>query len=356
MIEATAPIHFIVPGPIDQRTGGYGYDRRIVDELRAQGRTVRVVELDGEFPFCCAVAKKSATDALREMPDGAVAVIDVLALPGFGRALPRQTGQVTVVALVHHPLALETGLSAADSGRLGAIERDLLSRVDAVVTTSPATARMLANFGVPEGALNVVTPGTSPATRARGSGAAGVRLLCVGALIDRKGHRMLIDALAECATLPWSLRCVGADWRDPALTSALLQRVASLGLADRIELAGEIGEADLATAYSNADIFVLASELEGYGMAFAEALACGLPIVGSGDGAVRDTVPERAGIIVPVGDRPALTAALSRAIEDGTLRRSLADGAWAAGQTLPDWPSAGREFAAVLERVAAGPR
>jgi glycosyltransferase involved in cell wall biosynthesis len=112
-------------------------------------------------------------------------------------------------------------------------------------------------------------------------------------------------------------------------------------------------DAALEAAYAAADIFVLASELEGFGMAFAEALARGLPIVGSGAGAVRETVPETAGKIVPVGDAVVLREALIRVIEDSNYRRQLAEGSRAAGRVLPDWPSAGRAFAHAIDAVAA---
>lgn len=346
---AEPPVHFIVPGPIDQRTGGYGYDRRIVAALQALGRTVRVIELDGQFPLSCDIARTSAAEALDCMPDGAVAVIDGLALPAFGPTLSRHARRITVVALVHHPLALETGLSERARSSLRCIERDLFAQTDGIVTTSAATAGLLADFCVASETISVVLPGTDPAPRASGSMGAAVQLLCVGTVIPRKGHALLVDALANCAALDWRLLCLGSLDRDAETVFAVQQRIAAHDLTDRITLAGEADAKTLAAAYAAADIFVLASAFEGYGMAFAEALARGLPVVGSGDGAVRDTVPETAGIIVPVGDRAALAAALTRVIEDPALRGRLAGGAHAAGQMLPDWVLAGHAFAAALD-------
>lgn len=348
---AEPPIHFIVPGPIGQRTGGYGYDRRIVAALQASGRCVRVIELTGRFPLCCDVARSSAAAALDGIPDGAIAVIDGLALPAFAPVLPQPARRITVVGLVHHPLTLETGLSEAARATLRGMECDLYARVEGIVTTSAATAGLLADFGVAARAVSVVLPGTDPAPRAQGSSGTAVQLLCVGTLIPRKGHALLVDALADCRALDWRLLCLGSLERDHETTAAVRRRIAAHNLTDRITLAGEADAESLAAAYAAADLFVLASVFEGYGMAFAEALVRGLPVVGSGDGAVRDTVPESAGLIVPVGDRPALSAALTRVIADPAARRRLASGAYAAGQALPDWPAAGRDFAAALDHV-----
>ena len=176
---ADPPVHFIVPGPIAQRTGGYGYDRRIVDQLRALGRAVEIVELEGTFPFCCDTAKASAGAALTAIPDGAVAVIDGLALPAFEHALSPHRGRVQLVALIHHPLALETGLSDGQRTHLAAVEGALIGQVNGVVVTSPATADLLPGQELDAGAISVVLPGTDPAPRAKGSAGPAVQLLCV---------------------------------------------------------------------------------------------------------------------------------------------------------------------------------
>jgi len=348
-----APIVFMVPGPIEQRTGGYGYDRRIVQELRQSSRTVRVVELDGAFPICCDIARASAASAIAAMPDGATIVIDGLVLPGVAPSLPGHTARLTTVILVHHPLALESGLSAAESTALLKIECASMPQADGIVTTSEATVALLADYGIEREKVSTVCPGTDPAPQARGSTGEFVQLLCVGSVVPRKGHRVLIDALSDCAELPWRLLCLGSKARDSETVAAIERQIAASDLADRVALAGEADETALGEAYAAADVFVLASALEGYGMAFAEALARGLPIVGSGEGAVRDTVPEDAGLIVPVGDRPALANALACVIESSELRRRLSNGARAAGLKLPDWVSAGREFTAALDRAAA---
>src|SRR5262249_16826593 len=148
-----------------------------------------------------------------------------------------------------------------------------------------------------------------------------LRLLAVATVTPRKGHLILIEALARLADLDWHLLCVGSLERDPATATAFRQAIARHHLADRVTLAGEWPPERLGAAYRQADCFVLPSFHEGYGMAFAEALAHGLPIVATTGGAISETVPASAGLLVPPGDSAALAAALRRLMSDGELRR-----------------------------------
>jgi glycosyltransferase involved in cell wall biosynthesis len=169
----------------------------------------------------------------------------------------------------------------------------------------------------------------------------------------RKGHLPLVEALAGIGDLAWRLRCIGSLERDPATADALRAAIARSGLAARVELCGEWRPERLTEAYEAADGFVLASAHEGYGMAFAEALAHGLPVVGVAAGAVTDTVPAGAGLLVPPGDAPALGAALRRVMSDAALYGELARGARRAGEALPDWPHTIAAWEAACDRLAA---
>ncbi|MGH6916573.1 MAG: glycosyltransferase family 4 protein, partial [Geminicoccaceae bacterium] len=296
-------VHFVVPGPLDQRTGGYLYDKRIVLGLRARGTAVRVRELAGRFPLVDDAARDAAAAALDGMADG-VPVIDGLALPAFAGLRDRL--HKSWVALVHHPLALESGLAADQVETLARIEGRLLPSARRVIVTSPQTAADLAAYQVPPARVGVVLPGTDPAPLARGSGGPGLALLCVAALTPRKGHLVLLEALAELKDLDWHLTCVGSLERDPQTAQAVGAAIARFGLDARVSLVGEQDEAGLSPLYDRADLFVLASYHEGYGMVLAEALARGLPIVSTNVGAIPGTVPASAGTLVEPGDPAAL--------------------------------------------------
>jgi glycosyltransferase involved in cell wall biosynthesis len=345
---------FLVPGPLDQLTGGYLFDRKVVDGLRAQGREVTVVELAGRYPDADDVARAAAAAALARLPARSTAVIDGLALPAFADCLAAEAQRLQLVGFVHHPLSLETGLSPAEGRRYAALEARLWSQLKGVICPSADAARAVGACGVPAHRVVVAPPGTARPAGTRRRGARGaLRLLSVGTITPRKGHLVLVEALAGLRELDWRLDCIGSLTRDTAAAAALRRAIAGHDLGFRVELAGERLQELLSDAYRDADIFVLPSWHEGYGMAHAEALAHGLPVIATTAGAIPDTVPAAASILVPPGDVPALREALRRALCDPALRARLAAGARRAAASLPDWPAAVRKWAAGLDRLAA---
>lgn len=344
---------FLVPGDWNSRTGGYLYDRRIVAELRARAWQVEVLSPGDGYPFPDAADLARAAQVVGALPDGACVVADGL---GFG-ALPdlaeRHAQRLCWVALVHHPLPLETGLTPAQQRHLVESERRALACARGVVVTSAATAQALAAYGVPAGRVDVVEPGTERAPWATGGGVVpgALSMLCVATLTPRKGHAVLIEALAGLRDRPWVLHCAGSRARDPAEAERVDALVAQRGLGERIRWHGEVEGAALEALYAQADLFVLPSLHEGYGMALAEALAHGLPIVSTTAGAIVDTVPAEAGMLVPPNDVHALREALRRAMDEPAWRAALAAGARHAAARLPCWADAGARFEQALLRA-----
>lgn len=342
------PLHVMVPGPIGQATGGYGYLRRAVAGLRARGETVVVHELPGSYPVPDDTARTGADRALAQVPDAALVLTDGLALPMAANALWVERHRLRLVALVHHPLHLETGLTPVQAALLRQLERVALSKMRRVVVPSRATAADVVALDVPAGRIGIVPPGTDPAPPAQGSADGVPTLLTVATLTPRKGHGVLLEALASLATLPWRAVLAGSDDRDPAEAARLRATVARLGLGDRVTLTGEVTADRLEALWHGADLFVLPSFHEGYGMAAAEALARGLPVVASRAGALPELVPEAAGGLVPPGDAAALAAALRPLLADAQARARAAAAARAAGAALPDWPATAAALAAEL--------
>lgn len=343
-------LDLVLPGDLETPTGGYEYDRRIAHGLHARGWTVRVHSLDSSFPAPTPAALAHARNAFARIPDGRMVLVDGLALGALPDIAEREAGRLQLVALVHHPLAAETGLAPARAEALRRSEARALMAVQSVITTSAATARALLEYGVPRERIAAVEPGTDRAPLARGSGGPAVELLCVAAIVPRKGHAVLAEALSHLATRRWRLTCVGSLARSPETVARLRHRFAELRLADRVRLAGVLDRAALDSCYARADAFVLATFHEGYGMALAEALARGLPIVSTRVGAVPDTVPDDAGLIVPPGNVAALRDALARVIDDAALRARLAAGARRARERLPTWEEACARFEEALGR------
>jgi len=346
-------VAFAVPGDLATPTGGYAYDRRMIAELQALGWQVDVIDLGKGFPRPGAEVKAAAGSKLAATPERCPIVVDGLAFGVLPEAANELRERNPLIALVHHPLAFETGLAPADAEALMKSEREALTCARGVIVTSPSTATLLTeDYDVPLDLITVVCPGTDRGTMACGSSDGTLHLVSVGAVVARKGFDVLIEALAQLASLPWRLTIAGDRTRDPAAAAQLDADVARHGLAGRVEVLGAVERDRLDALYASADLFVLASRFEGYGMAYAEAMARGLPIVGTTAGAIPDTVPPNAGILVEPNDVKALSRTLRLLIENRKEREWLAAGAREVGQTLPTWPKSASVFAAAIEAVA----
>ncbi|OJF96222.1 glycosyltransferase family 4 protein [Pararhizobium antarcticum] len=340
---------FAYPGQLELKTGGYGYDRRLIRELEILGWQVEFAGLGDGFPVPRADVLAEAEGRLSALPDGALVMIDGLAFGAMNQWAKREASRLRIVALVHHPLALETGTPADLAGVLRASEREALRFVRHVVVTSPETARTLSSsYGVASADITIALPGTDQRTLAAG-GNDPVHIVSVGTLTKRKGHDVLINALHTLKHLPWRASIIGNRSLDPATAGALDDQIRRLGLGERVTLCGEVS--DVPAKLETADIFALASRYEGYGMVFAEALAQGLPIVACHAGAVPDVVPPQAGILVAVDDVDAFAGALREFIINPRLRRQFADAAAEVGAALPGWRDTAASVAVCLKGI-----
>jgi glycosyltransferase involved in cell wall biosynthesis len=344
-------VHFVVPEGIDdpaRPSGGNAYDRRVRDGLAASGWSVREHAVPGNWPHPDGPARAALASALEHAPDGAAVLLDGLVASTAPDLLVPEADRLRLVALVHMPL----GAGRADDG-VRARERAVLEAAAAVVTTSGWSRRALLElYGLDAGRVRVAEPGVDPAALAPGSPTNGA-LLCVGAVIPGKGHDVLLDALCG---LPgrWRCVCVGSLEREPAFSERLLWRVVEGGLGDRVRFAGTQTGADLAHSYLAADVLVLPSRAETYGMVVTEALAGGVPVVASEVGGVPEAMGHgargvRPGLLVPPGDPDALGGALRAWLGDAGLRQRLRRAARERRAALPRWPAT----AAVVARALA---
>ena len=343
MKRRSETIHFVVPGPLAQATGGYRYDAAIIAGLRATGHTVVVHELAGRFPLVDQKAVAAAR-AARKAIGSERAVIDGLALPAFAKV---PGGGKRITGLVHHPLWLETGITRRCAAELRHLESELLPRLARIIVTSTATRRDVIALGVAAKSIAVVEPAT-PRGAPRQRRAGSTRLLSVGTLTRRKAHDVLFRALARQRRTSWRLLCVGSAARDTDHARRLRALATGLRLGRRISFAGEVSSHTLARLYAGADLFALPSRHEVYGMAFAEAIAAGVPALGARAGAVPDVVPAAAGMLVPPGRVPVLARALRRLLGSRRRRERLARGAYLHRRRFPGWPEQVRSFAGAL--------
>lgn len=342
-----------IPGDLGARTGGYAYGRRILRAAADLGAEIRHIALPGAFPF----PSPQSVDAAIAHINSVVRRGDVLLVDGLAYGALPVTAikrlRAPVMALCHHPLCLETGLTAAQADALRRSELEALAAAAHVIVTSPHTRNaLIRDFDLAAPKISVALPGAARAPRAGGTGRP-VSLLAVGALVPRKGYVHLVEALGELSALDWRLDIVGSPDHAPDTARLLRARVDELGLAARINFVGACADARLQALFDRADVFVSPSLYEGYGMALAEALIRGLAIVATGGGAVVDTVPDAACLRVAAGDVASLRAALRRVVTETTLRQRLSDAAWRAGQDLPRWEDTARRIIYAATRLGA---
>ena len=348
---------FVYPGDLNSPTGGYAYDRRIIAGLRSLGWEIELISLGEDYPFPSPAQAEQAKEQLQGLTPGVPMVIDGLALGALPEVAACVAKHHPLIALIHHPLAFEFGLSEEQTLRLKRSETEALCYTSKVIANSPATARDLnQHYGVPMDRIDVVLPGTDRSVRQQErtqithGNRDAVRLLSVGSIIPRKGFPDLIEALAPLADLPWTLSIAGDTTRNNSAFNQLISDIARFGFEGRVQVLGAVSDAELISLYTQADVFVLASLFEGYGMVYAEAMAYGLPIIATRGGAIPDTVPSEAGLLVSPGDVPALTLALKTVIEDAPYRANLSSGALRAAAQQPTWDQAAAQFAVALGR------
>jgi glycosyltransferase involved in cell wall biosynthesis len=340
---------FVLPGDVDDVTlpsGGNAYDRRMCSALAADAVTV-----EGAWPTPDDEARASLTRALAALPDGANVVLDGLVACGVPEVVVPQANRLRLTVLVHLPLADETGLTASRAAFLDARERETLRAVSTVVATSPwAARRLIEHHGLPAERVHAVAPGVDPApltVEIEGP----PRLLCVAAVTPRKGQDILVAALAEVADLAWTCDLVGPVRRDPEFVERVRSQIS--GLRDRISLAGPRTGSELAATYATADLAVLPSYAETYGMVLTEALARGIPVLATTVDAVPETVgraPDGSvpGILVPPGNIAALASALRSYLTDTDLRERLKASARGRRSMLAGWDVTAERLAGVL--------
>jgi glycosyltransferase involved in cell wall biosynthesis len=347
-------VHVVLPGDIDDPalpSGGNVYDRRICAGLAAAGWSVREHAVPGTWPWPGATERDHLARTLAALPDAAVVLADGLVASAVPEVLTPHARRLRLVVLAHMPFGDE-------SAELRQRERQALAQAVAIVATSSWSRRRLLDlYPLPADRVHVATPGVDAAALAPGS-ESGSALLCVAAVTPLKGHDLLVEALATIPDLPWRCVCVGALIRDPGFVGWLRRQVREYGLADRVDFAGPRTGPALAAAYAEADLLVLASRGESYGMVATEALARGVPVLATAANGLPEALgraPDGSlpGIVVRPDSPAALAGALRRWLGEPELRRRLRGSARARRGTLTGWGTTSGLISEVLAEVAA---
>ena len=347
------------PGELDTLTGGYIYDKRILAELQTLGWLTETLSLDARFPAVDEATKALSAQRLANVDRARLLIIDGLALGALGTHTQTIRAARPFIALVHHPLALESGIDPQTAAALHASEQQALALAESVIVTSAVTKHTLAaQYGVAAEIITVIEPGVDrppeheiAAARASGAGQT-IRLLSVGSLVHRKGFDVLIRALGQLQDLDWTLTIVGDTERSPPCMALVTELIKQFGLQERINMTGALPGEVLARQYAQADLFVLASRYEGYGMAYTEALAWGLPVVGTDGGAALETLATPAARIVAAEDPTTLATTLGELITHANTRQQMQQAAREHARSLPTWQASGKQFERALSSQA----
>jgi glycosyltransferase involved in cell wall biosynthesis len=308
--------------------------------------------LDESFPRPTPRAAAHAAEVFANLPGGTLTLVDSLALGALSEIIERHGSRLRIVALMHLPLSADIGLDRETAARFAEGERRALRAAMLVVVTGQAAIPLLAAYDVAPSRVVVIEPGTDPAPLARGSGGHPLQLLTVATLNPGKGHDHLFAALAGVPSRNWRLTCAGSLTRHPATTTRVRAMIRDLDLEEHVALVGELDADALEDHYDRTDLFVLATLRETYGMALAEALAHGIPVVTTLTGAAGELVGADAGLVVAPDDIRALADALTRFMTDESLRSRLAAGARRVRPTLRRWDEAITTMANTLESIA----
>jgi glycosyltransferase involved in cell wall biosynthesis len=343
-------VHLVVPDGVDdpsRPSGGNLYDLRSSEALRAAGWDV--VSHVVPRPSSGGATPEAVERALATLPDASTVLVDgLVALPAAEVLVP-ESARLRVVVLVHMPVP--DGMTATASA-----EGTVLLAAAAIVTTSCWSTELLTRrHGLAGGRLHVALPGVDPAPPTVTS-AGGGRLLCVANVAPWKGQDVLVGALAMVKDLPWRCTFVGSLDGDQGFARRVQQLTRVNGFADRVEWTGALTAEALAARYAQADLLVHPSLGESYGMVVAEALARGVPVLGTDVGGVPEALGATSsgvpGVLVPPGEPQALARELRRWLTDRRLREELVRAARDRREALPRWSATAHHIARALAEVA----
>jgi glycosyltransferase involved in cell wall biosynthesis len=375
-------IAWVLYGSLEQRTGGTIYDARVIDGLRRAGDEVHVVSLDDDdapraahgfartLPPIARVATmaKAGLALARQIEDidPEIVVGDELCFRELGIAFRRLGAwarraegarRVRRVLLVHHLTAWELELSPLRRRLVRAAERFAIDASDAVIVTSRTTRERLVSEGVRE-RIDVVLPGadrlseSESESESEGGRARDVRFVVLGAVVGRKRVVEVVRAFARGAARGGRLAIVGSTTRDAAYVAAVREEIARLGIGERVVMDGEVDDAGVARALARADVLVMPSTLEGYGIAATEAIHAGVPVIAARAQGLEEALAPCPDAIIFADDEDTLALALDRFAHDHALRTAMTEGARAASPRMPTWASCAEAFRAALTASA----
>jgi len=362
-------IGLLIYGYLDTLSGGYLYDRELVEHLREAGDSVEIVSLPWRS-YPAHLADNLSLRLFRRLRDLPVDILlqDELNHPSLALVnwrLRKLQPRYPLISIVHHLRSSEQHPRPL-LPLYRAVERSYLRTVDGFIynswTTRQAVGELrgegenLAPLGgviAYPGADHLPAPDERAAEKlisARGSDAGPLRILFVGNLIPRKGLHHLIAALSRLPEADWLLDVVGDEAIDSAYSTALRKQISAAGLESNIRLHGRVSDDELAQRYRAAHLLAVLS-YEGFGIVYLEAMGFGLPVLAGVHGGAAEIVDSGVnGLLVEPADADSIAAHLSALAGDRARLAALGRNARQRFASHPRWADSA---AAIREYLAA---
>jgi glycosyltransferase involved in cell wall biosynthesis len=355
----TRDIHYFSSRDYARRTGGFVYNSRLTEALARQGGRILPIGIETAFPTIGQEALAALAPNLSAIGGNGLLLTDHIHVCQLLPLL--RHAAFPVVSVFHHSLIVEHGNPHDEEGlRLSRMEGEALAASQGIIATSQESRRYLEeHYSIDAKRIRVAVPGNERASRSVVGATRPLQILSIGAVIPRKRYDYILEAASRLRATDWRWRIAGDPNRYPELVAQLRRSIADLGLGGRVELLGEVSDSDLASLWQTTSLFVAASRYEGYGMAVAEALSRGVPVVTTDSGAVATWAS--GGVIgAPADDAPATAALIDALLADPERLATEAERAWRFGQSLRTWEETfegmGEWIGGLQSTVAGAPR
>jgi len=341
-------LHFFIPGDLNALTGGYIYDKRIVEGLRLCGNMVRLHSLASDFPFPSSESKLQCQKSIRSLPKGEIVIFDSLVFGSIPELLREIKHDNPIVALIHLPLSMNTTFVDEKRKSVSILEKEAFALANLIIVTSHFTEKLLLETGVDQSLIKVVIPGAEAHLHKKYYKRLPRELITVSNYTRNKGYLHLINALSNLKHLNWQLNCYGNIYFDPEYVKELSDLIVENNLSDRIFLHSSISGYELSEAYIHSDLLIHPSGFESYGMVLVEALVHGIPVITSKGGAITQTVPASMGVFFDADDKNSLGKALAHVFTDENLFKKLCNETSKYIHGARRWEKSVKEFEEVL--------
>ena len=356
-------IGLIIYGSLDTLTGGWIYDRLLVEHLQAQGHTMEVISLK-QHHYVRNLADNFSRPLYRRLVNHHCQLLleDALIHPslvGLNHRIKRRRN-CPVVAIVHQVLCRQP-LAGFQQLFYQTVERSYFRAVDGFIFNSETTRTNVTSLVDRQQPSLVAYPGgdrlgclsSDAAIASKCCQEGPLRLISIGNLTPNKGVLPLITGLSRLPPATWHLSLVGSLTMDRIHVRKVRALIARLGIEEQIDIPGPLDGADLVRRLNASHVFVLPFSYEGFGIACLEAMAWGLPVVGSSEGALREFVADGVnGVLVAPGDIAAFAQQIHRLHTHRNLLARYGQAAFDTFASRPGWQDSLRKIHSFLLSIA----